>query len=509
MRSYSSGGGAKISIAASAKKVDVENRISLRFYYRIADNLLRQADIYRAEKDIISLYIMLLRFSSLITETIPRHRDYQISCVQEKNTFGKKIYNAISELEILKPDVMRQINQTNVKPMNQINGWEGNDWPLTRKQEFTNSEITKKTQTFGHKLSSLQRPPMQQNTFYQAKLNEENFRKFSLNIPRPKEETLSRHSILGPNGLNGQWKPPKVEKKVEYPSNLDLTSIEIPFMQPPKQDQSKLLKDSDDPASTKSTPKPVISFHDQVLSLKTEDSSSVLSSGIAETPGMTDIIRQPSPPPVLADVQDLVSGTSCLEPVSNQVNSLEDELIRSESPLEVHISTNMMDVFMRLAKSNTSKNLETCGILAGSLKNRKFYLMALIIPKQESTANSCNATNEEEIFEYQDKKSLFPLGWIHTHPTQSCFMSSVDVHTHYSYQIMLPEAIAIVMAPTDASKKHGIFRLTTPGGMSVIRKCNHRGFHPHENPPDGGPIYHNCTDVYMNPKIKFDVVDFR
>lgn len=57
--------------------------------------------------------------------------------------FWQKIYNAISELEILKPDVMRQINQTNVKPMNQINGWEGNDWPLTRKQEFTNSEITK------------------------------------------------------------------------------------------------------------------------------------------------------------------------------------------------------------------------------------------------------------------------------------------------------------------------------------------------------------------------------
>lgn len=27
----------------------------------------------------------------------------------------------------------------------------------------------------------------------------------------------------------------------------------------------------------------------------------------------------------------------------------------------------MMDTFLRLAKSNTSKNLETCGILAGSL----------------------------------------------------------------------------------------------------------------------------------------------
>lgn len=30
-------------------------------------------------------------------------------------------------------------------------------------------------------------------------------------------------------------------------------------------------------------------------------------------------------------------------------------------------STKMMDEFMRLAKGNTSRNLETCGVLAGSL----------------------------------------------------------------------------------------------------------------------------------------------
>ena len=30
-------------------------------------------------------------------------------------------------------------------------------------------------------------------------------------------------------------------------------------------------------------------------------------------------------------------------------------------------STTMMDTFMKLAKSNTNKNLETCGVLAGSL----------------------------------------------------------------------------------------------------------------------------------------------
>ena len=34
-----------------------------------------------------------------------------------------------------------------------------------------------------------------------------------------------------------------------------------------------------------------------------------------------------------------------------------------------------------------------------------------------------------------------------THPSQTSFMSSVDLHTHCSYQLMLEEAIAIVCAP--------------------------------------------------------------
>ena len=50
-------------------------------------------------------------------------------------------------------------------------------------------------------------------------------------------------------------------------------------------------------------------------------------------------------------------------------------------------------------------------------------------------------TNEEELFAYchGDGRELIVLGWIHTHPRQGCFLSSVDVHTHCSYQLMLPE----------------------------------------------------------------------
>jgi len=74
----------KIDLNKVAREIEVDNRIPLRNYYRIADNLLRQASIYREEKNVVDLYIMLLRYSSLISETIPFHRDYQASLPQER-----------------------------------------------------------------------------------------------------------------------------------------------------------------------------------------------------------------------------------------------------------------------------------------------------------------------------------------------------------------------------------------------------------------------------------------
>lgn len=53
--------------------------------------------------------------------------------------------------------------------------------------------------------------------------------------------------------------------------------------------------------------------------------------------------------------------------------------------------------------------------------------------------------------------SRLPPTQIHTHPTQSCFMSSLDLHTHASYQVMLAEAVAIVCAPNH-DPSFGIFR---------------------------------------------------
>ncbi|KAK8710477.1 hypothetical protein V6N13_145798 [Hibiscus sabdariffa] len=472
----------RLNIAATAQRLDVDNRIPLRYYYRIADNILKQADIFRAEKNIIDLYVMLLRFSGLVSETIPSHRDYRASLQSQKVYLKKRLLNALNELEELKPAVQQKINEINRRYTYQSNSLQQS---AVKNQSLTYHSMTKAVRPaareFNYNGSSVQQ-------FSYSKPMEEQFRRMSLNLLRPKEETLSKHSILGPNGLYGQWQPPKTNIQVQYPSNIDLTPIEFPSLQQPI--ENKLPGKNDHSNSEASSTESTVTIENRENSQKCHMDEPLPMISFEESETIPNITRQPSPPPVLAEVQDLVPAISpqVTEGDCRIDNPSTDGLVPSESPLQLHIATTMMESFMKLAKSNTDRNLETCGVLAGSL---------------------CQTTNEEEIFDVQDTKSLFPLGWIHTHPTQSCFMSSIDLHTHYSYQIMLPESVAIVMAPRDSSRKHGIFRLTTPGGMSVIRQCQKRGFHPHVQPPDGGPLYNTCTDVYMNPDLNFEVIDLR
>ncbi|KAJ3692372.1 hypothetical protein LUZ60_012722 [Juncus effusus] len=459
-----------MSISIETKKVDVDNRIPIRIYFRIADSLIRQANIYRNERNTIDLYVMLFRYSSLIQETLPNHRDYRLSCQKARNYYRNVLISALTELERIKPVVKKQLAE-----INQQNGFDDiYAWPPVKTQ--TPAQVNK----------------VAGNGFVQRNNQQSLPYKSLFNIPPPREETLQRHSILGPNGLNGQWTPPVVNQAIQYPtSTLDLTPIDISSLLNPVEEKPK---DENTPQqNNKKTPL------EEVLSLDTSSSVETLAKLEIDK----DPTANPAPPPVLAEVVDLG--------ITGQVSDgdLQERLVKAQAPLQLIVSTALMDGFMRMAKSNTDRNLETCGILAGSLKNRKFYVTALIIPKQEATSDSCTTTNEEEVFDYQDKNSLFSLGWIHTHPTQSCFMSSIDIHTQYSYQVMLPEAIAIVMAPRDTSRKHGMFRLTVPGGMGVIKKCPHSGFHAHQSPTDGGPIYKSCTDVYMDAGLKFDVADLR
>lgn len=76
----------------------------------------------------------------------------------------------------------------------------------------------------------------------------------------------------------------------------------------------------------------------------------------------------------------------------------------------VRIPEDTMQKFLDVSKANTLKNVETCGILAGSLKQQQLLVTHVILPKQSGTSDSCNTHNEEEIFEIQDQLNLITLG---------------------------------------------------------------------------------------------------
>ena len=165
-----------------------------------------------------------------------------------------------------------------------------------------------------------------------------------------------------------------------------------------------------------------------------------------------------SPPPRPAkypsSTADLASRSMAASPITSElrpstVTFKPSAYLENGSPLRtIFLPANLRHDFLSIASANTRSNLETCGILCGTLISNALFISKLVIPDQESTSDTCETINESDLFDYVDGEDLMVLGWIHTHPTQTCFMSSRDLHTHCGYQVMMPESIAIVCAPS-------------------------------------------------------------
>ncbi|PIA61153.1 hypothetical protein AQUCO_00300582v1 [Aquilegia coerulea] len=325
-----------INFKAMSRKVDVDHRIPLRNYYRIADNLLKQASIYREENNLVDLYIILLRFSSLMSETIPFHRDYQVLLPREKSFYKKKLLNVMDELESLKPTVQPQVDKLNKALIENRRGYHemilhNSEAFFTKTQSPSDVDI-KQLNTVGRNASqSSWKRNDESNQMFSSNLMQidKQFNKISVSLPLPKEETLSRHSILGRNGLRGQWLGPSTGIKVQYPSSADLIPADSSLSQAGQ--YGVVIEKDSEPGGNKLLMDSVLSLDDGRWQNQAESCS---SEDIGEDLLHMGNIRQPSPPAVLT---------------------------------QLHIPVKMMEDFLRLAQTNTKKNLETCGVLAGSL----------------------------------------------------------------------------------------------------------------------------------------------
>lgn len=176
------------------------------------------------------------------------------------------------------------------------------------------------------------------------------------------------------------------------------------------------------------------------------------------------------------------------------------------------VNRRLVDEFLPFAYEHLQHNVEFCGILAGRLTPANtLQVTHLLIPKQEGTSDACHALNEDDLFRYQHSNDLLTLGWIHTHPSQSAFLSSVDLKTHYGYQLMMDESIAIVCAPRH-SPSLGIFRITD-SGMNRMREILHSNPNWSERRHEqvGEILFEKCNHVTCSYDVDApaNVVDLR
>ena len=78
----------------------------------------------------------------------------------------------------------------------------------------------------------------------------------------------------------------------------------------------------------------------------------------------------------------------------------------------VRLPRDCLPRFLSIARVNTTKNKETCGLLLGKDKGSKYVVTTLLIPRQHSTSDTCTMDEEELVLQFTEERHLITLGWV-------------------------------------------------------------------------------------------------
>ncbi|KAJ2558615.1 hypothetical protein EV175_000709 [Coemansia sp. RSA 1933] len=495
----------------SAADIKLSREVSVSVYFRDLEETLEKAKRRLMDQDIQYAYVFYMRYATVVIKQLPHIPGYNNPehAKNRERTF-KNLKKALSTLERLQP-ILRQRHEVYKKYLGSLprpkaevstyskrrgSGLKGQlalaPEPLPERRDSVDSRNGK-----GKPKIHLSREEDQMRYGYSLT---DTLKDLNINQGRKSSQDSSMHGQ--------QSGGTRVEMLISYPT-LSPTSpqppkplIETPLSPSPQAPPELSARPSAPTSSTyhgsygyttpavimpePDTHKPEIppkprEYYDNDADIDIDDREDVAQSGSKDF----------MPPCVIdSSYQAFTEGGMRMRPIQ--------------------IPEGIFEEFLDIAEANTMANLETCGVLCGKqIPGQEALVMTtLIIPKQSATSDTCTTEKEEELFAEQIDRDLITLGWIHTHPTQTCFMSSLDLHTHLSYQLMLPEAIAIVCSPRH-EPHFGIFRLTDPSGMDVIQNCKEKSaFHPHGS---SKVIYTNADTgghvVVYN--YDFDIIDIR
>ncbi|KAJ3567880.1 hypothetical protein NPX13_g6615 [Xylaria arbuscula] len=529
-------------ISERAQNFEWNVNIPFKHWLRTAQTLQQEADMYLNDRNFAQAYLLYLRYSTLVLELLQTHPDYKTS-PEARKAHRKKLLTVdvvFNHLENIKPILERKYNawqEAQTKKKSQLeHRRQGSAEALRRSStykkhaskdpalsssnrlldagehqdlavELAQREIQRRdaTRRATRQNGGAHREQQQRRAagFWESWTEDLADKQAEDEQVFRNQMELTRMALDGDTGLptsNHQRKEPRPailpsvssysypkiarSEPVEYTAAQYPRNPEAPLPQPPRPPKQEFVSYSAlVPERPAKTPFP----HEPTS--HTYSDAQVSEELPSRPPKLPDSAPEPQPPKKEPSV--------AFKPAAYLENG---EPIRP-----IFLPRQLRRRFLEIASDNTKRGLEMCGILCGTAVNNALFVRCLLIPEQKCTTDTCETENEASMLDYCMEEDLLMLGWIHTHPTQTCFMSSRDLHTQSGYQVMLPESIAIVCAPT-SQPSYGIFRLTNPPGLSHILNCTQSStFHPHsvdnlytaaEHPP--GHVYeHDSLDFYV------------
>jgi STAM-binding protein len=89
----------------------------------------------------------------------------------------------------------------------------------------------------------------------------------------------------------------------------------------------------------------------------------------------------------------------------------------------VEVPSEVLKRFVAISAANTESGIEALGLLLGKFKRDKYVATTLLILRQRGSRDWCVMEEEEVVLQFTERRFLVTLGWIYTHPTQSCEFS--------------------------------------------------------------------------------------
>lgn len=504
-------------IVTEAQHFEFNNAQPLQRWLRAAKMLLTEAAICEQDGNLQMAYLYLYRHAELVLAKFPQHPDYSDPKFKDELAQARKaLKRNLVTLEQMKPTITQQ-HERYMKALERrkVEGQRVQDQRLADQQAAGSRDYDDKYgadyEDHSQALNASEHRELAVDLAHRELRRRDVTRQSTRQAGISPGTVASRRKGIVVGGMNAS---DMIDPRGSGPSsttNADLQQLDR-FLRPG--DHVPQPRATRDHGSTGSFSYPSVPSKEQAMnwtsSVPPPSYSNFDSPPPVLPPKQSTSLSGPQLPPKSLDVPIKSTTTTTTSPQS-KYTFRPTAFTESGSPLRtVLLPPDLRTTFLNLAHPNTLHNLETCGILCGTLIANALFINHLIIPDQHSTSDTCDTTEagDAALFDYCDGQNLLVCGWIHTHPSQSCFLSSRDLHTSSGYQIMLPEAIAIVCAPRQ-NPDWGIFRLTDPPGLQAVLNCHKQGlFHPHEES-------HLYTDalrpghVVEGPGLKFEVVDLR